>query len=211
MGMVGAATFCLFLFGSVALLGFAHMAYQTGQVETRPGSYYRGRLVFYCFVMTLAGLAQLVLGAYIIINFGNGPLPAPIGVAMFMIHFPEIAVFVGSIYVLNGVFGMYRGLTNKTNNTKFQITMGIQWMCTLFLMVLVQTNYAPGNAMAAAGPTIANLTLGVHVIPAFLDVMSRNVPDDVDAEYYGINDDHAKKEEEGEVAEQPRQDNEDAC
>jgi hypothetical protein len=141
--------------------------------------------VLFSFVMGIAGIDQLLLSSYIISKFGNGPLPAPIGVAMFMIHFPEIAVFVGLVYILNAGYGMYRGLT-KADDHIFSFTMWLQYLCTLLLMVLVQTSFAPGNAMAPAAPTIANLTLGTHIMPVFLDYMGRSTPDQIDPDYYEI-------------------------
>lgn len=183
MGMIGAATFCLFLFGSYALLVTALHAYHAGTPETRNAGYYRSRLAFYSAVMAIAGCAQLALGSFVIIKFGNGPLPAPVTVAMFMIWFPEINVFMGTLFVCNGLYGMYRGFS-KPNNHYFAFTMWLQMVCTLLLMVLVQTSYAPGNAMAPAAPTIACLTLGVSLTPIFLDSMARNLPEQITPDYY---------------------------
>mmetsp|Transcript_19277 Transcript_19277/g.29288 ORF Transcript_19277/g.29288 Transcript_19277/m.29288 type:complete len:339 (+) Transcript_19277:82-1098(+) len=193
MGMLGAGTYCLFLFGSYAFLAMAHFAYQTGKPESRNGAYYRSRLVFYCVVMGLAGQAQLMLGSFVIRNYGNGPLPAPIGVAMFMINFPEINVFVGLLHVLNSVYGIIKGLSPGSDNY-FQYSMYVQWICTLVLMVGTQTWYTPGGGMAQATPTLASLTLGINLMPAFLEYMGRTIPDEITSDYYEI-EGEAKQEE----------------
>lgn len=144
MGMLGAGTFCLFLFGAYALLVMALYAYQSGNPESRNAGYYRARLTFYSAVMAVAGLAQLMLGAYVLDKFGGGPLPAPIVVAMFLVWFPEINITVGSIYVLNGLYGMYRGMM-KSKDSIFAFTMWTQLVCTLILMICVPTWWAPGT------------------------------------------------------------------
>ena len=189
MGMLGAATFCLFLFGSYALLVTALFAYHDSTAESHEAvqkynaGYFRGRLVFYSAVMGIAGFAQLALGAFVIQNFGNGPLPAPVTVAMFMVNFPEICVFVGLVYMLNAMYGIYRGL-NQQADSYFVMTMWFQLLCTIILMVLVQTSYAPAGAMAQATPTLACLTLGASLTPIFLDSMARSMPEKLTADYY---------------------------
>lgn len=189
MGMLGAATFCLFLFGSYALLATALHAYHSSTQESPEAvqkynaGYFRGRLIFYSAVMWVAGFAQMALGSFVIKNFGNGPLPAPVTVAMFMVHFPEICVFVGLLYMGNATYGIYRGLT-KQADSYFAATMWFQLLCTIILMVLVQTSFAPAGAMAQATPTLASLTLGVSLTPIFLDSMARSMPEKVEAEYY---------------------------
>ena len=189
MGMMGAATFCLSLFGSYALLATALYAYHASTAESPEpvqkynAGYFRGRLIFYSAVMWIAGFAQLALGAFVIQNFGNGPLPAPVTVAMFMVNFPEICVFVGLVYMLNAMYGIYRGLNQQTDSY-FAMTMWFQLLCTIILMVLVQTSYAPGGAMAQATPTLASLTLGVSLTPIFLDSMARSMPEEFTVDYY---------------------------
>ena len=203
LGMLGAATFCLFLFGSFALLATALYAYHSSTPESPEAvqkyyaGYYRTRLMFYSAVMFVAGFVQMVLGAFVIHNFGNGPLPAPVTVAMFMVHFPEICVFVGLVYMANAVYGTYRGLTRQTDSY-FAVTMWFQLLCTIILMVLVQCSFAPGNAMAQAIPTLGALTLGVSLTPMFLDSMARSMPEVVSFEYYFSSD---KKAEESDLEE----------
>ena len=60
---------------------------------------------------------------------------------MFLVNFPEILVFTGLVYLLNGMYGVSRGLKGSSDNY-FQWTMYFQWCCTLFLMIGVQTWYS---------------------------------------------------------------------
>jgi len=193
MGMIGAATFCLFLFGSYALLMGILQSYHAGAPEKYNAGYYRGRLIFYSAVMAIAGLAQMSLGTYVIDKFGNGPLPAPITAAMFVVYFPEINVCVGLMYVANGLWGMLIGLARQMDGY-FAISMCIQLVCTLILMVLVQTSYAPGGVMAEAIPTLASLTIGVSLTPIFLDSMARITPEQITHEYYHGHSKHGDSE-----------------
>lgn len=122
-------------------------------------------------------------------NIASGPLPkGAIGVAMFVVQFPEISVFVGLVYTLNGIFGFARcyGIMATTTDHKFQMTMAFQFLCTIFLMIITQVSWAPGGAMAAAAPSIACLTFGAHVLPAFLDFKARTTPEVLPADYYGM-------------------------
>jgi len=54
------------------------------------------------------------------------------------------------------------------------------------LMILVQVAYLEGGAMAPAAPSRACLTLGAHVLPAFLDYKMRSTPEELPVDYYGL-------------------------
>lgn len=183
MGMIGAGTYCLFMFGSYALLVMSLHAFQSNEPFTRNAGYYRARLTFYSAVMAIAGLAQMILGAFVLSKFGSGPISPPIAVAMFMVWWPEIAVFVGLIQICNGLYGMYRGL-NKVQDHTFAMTMWFQLLCILLLMICFQTWYAPGATMGQATPTLASLTLGMSLTPIFLDYLGRTLPEEITHEYY---------------------------
>ena len=107
---------------------------------------------------------------------------------MFVVWFPEISVFVGLIYILNGIFGSARsfGMVFNPNDNTFQMTMAFQYLCTLVLMILTQIAWAPGGVDAAAAPSVACLTLGAHVLPAFLDYKARSTPEVLPSDYYGL-------------------------
>jgi len=122
-------------------------------------------------------------------NFGNGPVNPPVGVAMFTVTFPEISVFVGLVYVLNGLYGLARAfglIPAGPEDHSFQMGIAFQYFCTLVLMILVQVAYLEGGALAPAAPSRACLTLGAHVLPAFLDFKMRSTPDVLPDDYYGL-------------------------
>ena len=122
---------------------------------------------------------------------------------MFTVSFPEISVFVGLVYLLNGMYGIIRSfglVPTSENDHSFQIAMAFQYFCTLVLMIIVQISYLPGGALAAAAPSRACLTMGAHVLPAFLDFKMRSTPANLPPNYFGLD---ATKEED--IAEGPEE------
>ena len=175
--------------GSMAFMAFALFAYQTGKPTYRNASYYRSRLTYYGAGLTLAGLAQLMLGAYILNNFGSGPLLPAIGVAMFIVHWPEITVFVGLVQMLTGIFALLRryGIMNKgKDDNRLQYSAYFMWICVLSMQILTQVGFAPEGMLAPAAPTIACLSLGISMMSAYLDYKMRNTPEVLPADYYGV-------------------------
>jgi len=190
MGILGVLCYGTFFVGSLAFMAFSIYAFQAGKPGDRASGYYLGRLSFYSLLLIIVGLAQLMLGSYVLSNFGSGPLPnGAISVAMFVVYFPEISVFVGLVYVLNGLFGLGRYfsvLPSSPDNHTFQFSIGFQYLCTLVLMIITQFSLSPGAGYAAAAPSVACLTLGAHVLPAFLDYKARTTPDVLSSAYFGI-------------------------
>mmetsp|Transcript_4024 Transcript_4024/g.9165 ORF Transcript_4024/g.9165 Transcript_4024/m.9165 type:complete len:124 (+) Transcript_4024:450-821(+) len=108
---------------------------------------------------------------------------------MFTVTFPEISVFVGLVYVLNGFYGLapaFWVIPAGPEDHSFQMGIAFQYFCTLVLMILVQVAYLEGGAMAPAAPSRACLTLGAHVLPAFLDYKMRSTPEELPVDYYGL-------------------------
>jgi hypothetical protein len=188
MGMMGILGYGTGFLGSFAFIQFSLYAFQAGKPGDRPGSYYKGRLTFYSFCLFLVGLSQLMLGAYLLKNFGNGPLAGPVSVAMYMVHFPEISIFVGLVQVLNAFFGMARsfGLSTGADDHTFQATMLFNWVCTVSLQIMTQVAYAPGPTAAGNAPSQTMLTMGLYVICAYLDYKMRTTPETIPADYYGL-------------------------
>ena len=189
MGILGVFCYGACFLGSLAFMAFSLYAYQAGKPGDRASGYYRGRLGFYSGLVTLVGLVQLSLGAFVLNRIGNGPVEPPVGVAMFTVTFPEISVFVGLVYLLNGLYGIARSLkivAADENDHSFQFGMAFQYFCTLVLMIIVQIAYLPGGALAAAAPSRACLTVGAHVLPAFLDFKMRSTPEELPEGYYGL-------------------------
>ncbi len=122
-------------------------------------------------------------------NVGMGPLPnGPVIVGVFVVSFPEMSIFVGLVYVLNGMFGVarsYRIMATPEDNT-LQLTVAFQFLCTLVLMVITQISWLPGDAGAGAAPTVACVTFGTHIIVPFLDYKARTMPEVITLEYYGL-------------------------
>jgi len=191
-GILGIFSYGAAFLGSLAFMAFSLYAYQAGKPGARSASYFRGRLRTYSFLILVAGVAQLGLGFLVVSVAGSGPLlPAP-GVAMFTVTFPEISIFVGAVYIFNGLFGLFRAFTKPSaDNHRFQIGIAMQYFFTVVLMIVVQIAYLPGGMLAAAAPSRSCLTLGIHVLPAFLDYKMRSTPEELSEDYYGLSEDAA--------------------
>ena len=66
MGILGVLCYGICFLGSLAFMAFSIYAYQVGKPGDRSAGYYRGRLAFYSGLLVIVGLAQLMLGAYIL-------------------------------------------------------------------------------------------------------------------------------------------------
>ena len=159
-----------------------------GKPTDRTASYFQSRLTYYGFGLALAGLSQLLLGAYVTSKFGGGPLLPAIGVAMYIVHFPGINIFVGLVQLLTGIFALLRRygfMNNGPNDNRLQYCAAFMWLCMLSMQILTQVGYAPEGMFAPAAPTIACLSLGISVMSAYLDFKMRNTPEELPADYYG--------------------------
>lgn len=74
LGTVGEMCYMFAFYGSLAFSAFAIDAFDKHKPTSRDGRFYRGRHLVYSFVLALAGLSQLLLGAYVLFGFGSGPL-----------------------------------------------------------------------------------------------------------------------------------------
>lgn len=186
-GIMGIFSFGACFLGSLSFMAFALYAFQAGKPGDRDAAYFRGRLRTYSFLVFVAGVAQLLLGVLVLSEIGSGPLVPPVGVAMFTVTFPEISIFVGVVYIANGVFGFYRAFSKPSADDHiFQFGIAFQYFCTVVLMIIVQIAYLPGGTLAPAAPSRACLTLGAHVLPAFLDYKARSTPENLPDNYYGL-------------------------
>jgi hypothetical protein len=77
-GIVGELSYMFAFYGALAFCAFAIDAFDRYKPTARDGRFYRGRHLLYSFVLAIAGLSQLLLGAYIVFGFGSGPLQHPI-------------------------------------------------------------------------------------------------------------------------------------
>lgn len=177
--------------GSMAFMTFALFAYQVGKPTDRTASYYQSRLTFYGCGLTLAGFSQLLLGSYILSKFGSGPLLPAIGVAMYIVHWPELNVFVGLVQLLIGIFALLRRygiMNNGKDDNRLQYASFFMWLCMLSMQILTQVGYAPEGMFAPAAPTIACLSLGIALMSGYLDYKMRNTPEELPDDYYGSPD-----------------------
>ncbi len=187
MGILGLISYGVGFFGSLAFLEFSLYSFDAGKPTRRDGTYYRGRLLFYSFVVLIAGMSQILFGAYIIFEFGGGRLSPPIGVAMYRVSFPEITVAVGAIQMVVGYHGVgnyLRLFPVGPNNNNFQILALIGWVLQLILQYIVQIGYVEGNANSAALTSLALYSFGISILPPFLDYKMRTTPISFNEEYY---------------------------
>lgn len=189
MGILGLISYGIGFFGSLAFLEFALYTFDAGKPTHRDAKYYRGRLLFYSFVMLIAGMSQLLLGAYVIFEFGEGPLSPPIGVAMYRVSFPEITMAVGSIQMVVGYYGVGNYLhlfPVGPNDNNFQILALIGWLLQLTLQYIVQISYIEGEENSAVFSSLALYSFGMNIFPPFLDYKMRTTPISFNDDYYGV-------------------------
>jgi hypothetical protein len=191
MGIIGIMAYGTGFLGSLAFTEFALYAFDVGKPTHRDARYFRGRLAFYSFVLALAGVSQLLLGSYILFEFGGGPLSPAMGVAMYQIYFPEITVALGCIQMVIGYIGIARYLSYipvGPSDHEMQAAALLGWVFQLVLQYIVQISYMVGDENAAAMPSLALLSLGMNLLPAYLDFKMRTTPHYLTNEYYGITD-----------------------
>ena len=190
MGIMAIMAYGTGFLGSLSFMEFSLFAYQSGKPTDRSAGYYRSRMNLYMCLLSLAGFTQLLLGVFVLSTAGTGPLEwGPIAVAMYVVHFPEIAIFVGLVQLIMGLWGLARrfGLLNGgADDHSYQIGMAFTWVIVLSMMIMTQISWADGGALAPAAPTIATLTFGLHLLPAFLDFKARTTPEEIPEDYYGL-------------------------
>jgi hypothetical protein len=198
MGILGYIAYGVAFFGSLAFTEFTLYAFDMNNPMARNAEYYRGRLLFYTLLLVLAGMSQLLLGAYSLTEYGNGPLEPPLVVAMYTISFPEISITLGILQMLVGYFGLARYLGSVPVGPKdheYQVMLLVHFILMIGLQYLTQIGYAPDDQGAATGTgtgTIISLVLlsvGLNMLPAFLDYKMRTMPQQpvvVTKEYFGI-------------------------
>jgi len=194
MGMIGILTYASAFVGSFAFMAFALFAFQMGKPTDRTASYYQSRISMYASGLSLAGLSQFLLGIYVASKFGSGPLLPAIGVAVYVVHYPEISIFVGLVQLLMGVWGLLRRfgiLVQGKDNHSYQICAFFMWICMLSMQILTQVSFAPDGALAPAAPSYACLYLGISIMSPFLDYKMRNTPKELPVDYYGITTDES--------------------
>ena len=180
MGFLGVLGYGLGMVGSMAFMAFALYAFQSGKPEARPGSYYRGRLVFYCFFLALCGLSQMLLGTYIYTGIDVSPfsmvlLDYPIEISMYSVAYPEIAVYVGCVQIVIALFGMVRARGFIKNNSLFQMACFWNWLVILSLTICTQLYFNQDASIMGTPASRVCLMMGINLFPAYLDYKMRTV------------------------------------
>lgn len=211
VGGCGICAIMAYGFGFIGSLAFTHFAlytYQKMKYNDRNASYYRGRGAFYSFVLFFAGASQFALGTFVLVKFGNGAgvlENGPVRVAQYTVYFPVISMVVGLVQICCGIWGFARmalmvGVYGAKDHS-FQTVMYFAWIAQVTLQVLVQVGYAPGPTFSGAAPTVTAFTVGLNLMPAYLDYKARNAPDMIGDDYYDGAESTGdfKKEESGDV------------
>lgn len=190
MGVTGIFCYGLSFVGAFAFMQFSLYAFRSGNPHERNASYFQSRLTLYSFLLFLSGICQILLGSFateLTIHDGGRIEGGFIRVAMFVVHFPYLTMAVGIIQFVNGFWGFVRSFNvfvGGEEDTAFQYSMAFQWVITLTCQDIVQIALLPGNMLAPAAPTFAALSLGIHLMPAFLEYKMRNTPKEIYEEYY---------------------------
>ena len=136
-------------------------------------------------VLTIAGLVQFLLGTYIRARFERRVLEeGPIGVAFLLVSYPGISIFIGLVQMINGLWGIARARGYFTAKYVYQISLGFQWLLVLILQDVSQIAYLPAGGMAPLAPSLAAFSLGLSMMPAFLDHKMSTLPARFPPEYY---------------------------
>ncbi len=187
MGILGLVSYGIGFFGSLAFLEFALYSFDAGKPTRLDARYYRRRLVLYSFVILIAGMSQILFGAYALFEFGDGRLSPPIRVAMYRVSFPAVTVAVGSIQMFVGYYGVgsyLRLFPIGPDDNNFQAIALGGWLLQLIMQYIVQWGFAEGNEDPAALTSVALYSFGMNILPAFLDYKMRNAPHLLRNEYY---------------------------
>ncbi|KAL3936512.1 MAG: hypothetical protein SGBAC_008182 [Bacillariaceae sp.] len=191
-GIVGELSYLFAFYGALAFCAFAIDAFDRSKPTARDGKFYRGRHLLYSFVLALAGLSQLLLGAYILFGFGSGPLQHAITVAMYTVYYPEMTIAMGTLQMVIGYFGIARHLDivpAGADNHQFQAVILFQWISMLAVQYLTQISLSFEDDYPTGLPEMVLISVGLNVFPAFLDYKMRTTPFNIPPSYYGLHED----------------------
>lgn len=176
MGILGLSSYGVGFFGSLSFLEFALYTFDVGKPTKRVAKYYRGRLLFYSFVMLIAGMSQILLGAYILFEFGGGRLSPSIGVAIYRVSFPEISVAMGSIQMIVGYYGVGNYLKLfpvGPNDNTFQFLALVGWLLQFIFQYIVQISCSEGKENTGTLSSLALYGFAINVFLPYLDYKMR--------------------------------------
>jgi hypothetical protein len=196
---LGIASYGFAFFGQIGFMQFSLYTFYNAIPEDRNSGYFAGRLSFYSLVLCVAGISQLMLGSYLLTNFDmdDGKLPGGfIQVGVYTIHYPSMAMIVGGLQVINGLWGFARSLDvahGGPDDILFAWSMAFQWVVMLCVQIIVQIGFLPGNTLAAAAPMVAAMSFSLNMMPPYLDYKMRNTLADIPIDYYGCSDEYERE------------------
>lgn len=192
MGILGVAAYGFSLVGAIAFFQFAVYAFQADRPYHRNASYFRSRQRFYAFILYVAGIDQLALGAYCYFRFGDLiKKHGAIIVGFYVVSYPTLTIFAGLIQMLLGSWCFLRtfGYFVKTGQEHyFTLGMGVGWLAQLGLQILPQIGVIPGSVLAGLSATVTAFGFGLNLMPAYLDYKTRTTMETIIPEYYGLED-----------------------
>ena len=111
MGILNLVSVCATLIGGLTVCGLQLCAYQAYQPHSRTKHYHVIRLGYYCILVLIGALSQIVLGIYCWIQYGFGPYYddngnlAAIHIATYITQLPLIPILVGICQFYFGLYG----------------------------------------------------------------------------------------------------------
>lgn len=101
MGVLATFAYWFGMLGSISVLLGSLIKFQSNKGYERDGKYYGGRLLFYSFILFMAGLTQTIVGVQLYIIYGSGPIPKNsfYKVAMLIVTYPFLSILVGCVQV----------------------------------------------------------------------------------------------------------------
>ena len=193
-GICALFSVCATLLGGLNLLTCNLCAFLQGpNCLSRNRKFYKIRFVYYCILVIIGGVSQFGLGIYTATQFGHGPFEDAIHVSVFTIYFPSLAIVVGGVQLVVGVFGF--GLSigwfkmDDANDIRFQVASLASWIVTMVLQIIAQPSYASEDMYDAEGATYASVYLGFFLLPVWLAHHVRNTSEVVPPERFGFSPD----------------------
>lgn len=176
-GIIALIAVCVTLLGGINLLSSNLCAFIGDQCMTRNRLFYMLRYAYFCFLVTLGGWSQLLLGVYCWTRFGSGPYADAVHVTVYTIFLPQLTCIVGLVQTVVGFFGLLRVVgwsrIGGAEDHRFEFASLVSWLLTMLFQIVVQPSYARGNAYDAEGATFASVYLGFFIIRVWLDYCVR--------------------------------------
>ena len=115
----------------------------------------------------------------------------PVDVAFFIVTYPGISMYLCLLQMANGVWGIVRAQDGENKNSNgnrnvpiYQLSLGFQWINVLILQDIVQIAYLPAGMLAPVAPFLACWSLGLTLMPAYLDHKMATLPEAFPEDYY---------------------------